>query len=97
MSDTLKFHIRVDLHLIDKDLVRQVLALRIKQIQVERKHLACSSGHHTLGILNGFLGLLKINLKSSLDGVFGHLGHSFGFLGFSLSFLGFCLRFLGFL
>jgi hypothetical protein len=89
--DTLKIHKRVAFHLLDVDLVPHVLALGRKQIQVEPKHLACSSSHCTLGLLGGFLGFLKIDLESSLHGVFGSLGHSFGFFGLSLGF------FLGFL
>jgi hypothetical protein len=87
--DTLKIHKRVAFCLLDKDLVPPVLALRRKQIGVERNHLACSSGHCALGILGGFLGLLKISLEISFHGVFVHLGCSFGFLGFFLGFLGF--------
>jgi hypothetical protein len=42
-------------------------------------------GHCALGILNGFLGLLKISLEASLHYVFGHLSCFFSFLGFFAS------------
>ncbi len=76
--------------------VPRVLALRRKQVQVESEHLTCSIGHCTLGVLGGFLGLLKISLEGGLHGVFGHFGRSFGFLGFCLGFFGFRCGFLGF-
>ncbi len=66
----------------------QALALRRKQVWVEHKHLACSSGHCTRGILNSFLGLLKIILEASLHSVFGHFCCFFGLLCFLLGFWG---------
>jgi hypothetical protein len=56
--------------------------------KVECKHLACSSGHCTHGIVGGILGLLKVSLKSCSHGVFRHLGCSFSFLGLCLGFRG---------
>ncbi len=87
--DTLKIHIWGAFHLLDDNLIPCTLALRKKQIRLESKHLSCSSGHCALGILGGLLGLLKIGLEISLQGVFGHLGCSIGFLGLCLGFLGF--------
>jgi hypothetical protein len=85
----LKIHIWVAVRLLNDNLVPRVLDLGRKQIGIECKHLACSSGHRTLGVLGGFLGLHKIGLEISLNGVFGHLGCFIGFLGHCLGFLGF--------
>ncbi len=57
---TLKVDVGVAFRLLTDDLVSSVLALRRKQVQIERKHLACGSGHSSLCNVMGLFSLLKI-------------------------------------
>jgi hypothetical protein len=57
---------------------------------------ACSSSHCTLGILCGFLGLLKVSLKVALIGSLGTLVMLLASLDFPSTFLAFFEDFLDF-